>query len=69
MESKSNKIDLIYNLNTDIWNQEALMYEPKEESNLYLGTKEAIGPIIFEKNIGAILTVMDSKSYVKEQIK
>jgi hypothetical protein len=34
-----------------------------------LGAKEALGEGIFEKNIGAVLTVMDKKSYEKEKIK
>lgn len=38
--------------------------------NVYLGGKEAVcSQCVYEKCIGAIVTVMDKKSYEKEKIK
>ena len=62
---KSNICDLIINREIDIWNEVELQGGYFANGCIYLGKKEAIGSAIFEKSIGAVLTVMDLKSYQK----
>ena len=68
MEAKGNIVDLISNEQVDLWNHEELKHGYFEQGCLYLGAKEAIGPLLNAKHIGAVLTIMDRKSYLKENI-
>ena len=69
MENKNNTVDLVSNQQVDLWNHEELRHGYFEEGSLYLGAKETVGPLINSKQIGAVLTIMDGKSYQKENIK
>jgi hypothetical protein len=60
---KSNKCDIICNRAVDLGNAEELEFGYFENGTIFLGGKEAIGETLFEKGIGAVLTVMDMKSY------
>lgn len=64
-KAKGLKMDLICNSEVDLWNSEELKYAYFESGSIYLGSKEALNEEIYQKNIGAVLTIMDLKSYEK----
>lgn len=68
--AKANKLDLIFNLQHPIADYEGLQHQYFEFGSVFLGGKEAVSDqYVYEKGIGAILTVMDKKSYDKEKMK
>jgi hypothetical protein len=62
--AKGNKLDLIFNMAHPVSDYEGLKNNYFSCGNVFLGGKEAVSDqFVYTKNIGAVLSIIDKKSF------